>query len=154
MEPTTAEMESINRQLFDEVNEITARYNLLERSHQEMIDSFNSFALESQNKWFQLTKDLVRCSKGALELAARHMQEGDFQDERKFYKLRRKIEKYEKFSNKQVEELLSQSQDVSIFDRPSVHEISTHTANLTQKNATTFFSIEEYMPVDYQKLRS
>lgn len=53
---------------------------------------------------------------------------------------------------KELDELMNQSQDLSIFDKPSVNEISqsaSFTPNISQRNVTTFVSIDEFVPTNY-----
>jgi hypothetical protein len=47
---------------------------------------------------------------------------------------------------------MNQSQDLSLFDKPSVNEIShsaSFTPNISQRNVTTFVSIDEFVPTNY-----
>ena len=51
-----------------------------------------------------------------------------------------------------IDELMNQSQDLSVFDKPSVNEIShsaSFTPNISQRNITTFVSIDEFIPTNY-----
>jgi hypothetical protein len=74
--------------------------------------------METQNKWFHITKDLVNCSKSLIQLAS---QNSRVTSERKFLNIKKKIDKYDKFVNKRIEDMITQSQDISIFDRPSIN---------------------------------
>jgi hypothetical protein len=52
---------------------------------------------------------------------------------------------------------MSQSQDISIFDKPSINELSSYSAtpnNFSQKNITTFVEIDEFIPTNYNMLKS
>lgn len=66
--------------------------------------------------------------------------------------MKRRTEKFERMVRKELDELMNQSQDLSIFDKPSVNEIShsaSFTPNISQRNVTTFVSIDEFVPTNY-----
>jgi hypothetical protein len=113
------EMQKINKKLFEEVKEFTQKYQVLEENHKSMIDGFHTHMLESQSKWFQITKELVGSSRSLIDMliSSDSVNVGD----RRFMKIKRRVEKYERFVNKKFEDLLSQSQDISIFDKPSIN---------------------------------
>lgn len=84
-----------------------------------MIALTNANMLESQNKWFQLLKELVQCSRSLINLVSKHNRE--LTSERKFLNIRKKVDRFEKFVSQKLEDMISQSQDISIFDRPSMN---------------------------------
>lgn len=45
----------------------------------------------------------------------------DIVNHRKFIKIQKRTEKYDRFVSRKLDDLLSQSQDISIFDKPSVN---------------------------------
>jgi hypothetical protein len=50
---------------------------------------------------------------------------------------------------------LNQSQDISVFDKPSNNEVSysaSATPNLSQRNITTYVTIDEFVPTNYVAL--
>ena len=60
--------------------------------------------------------------------------ESAYLTDRKFIKIKKRIEKYDKFVSKRFDDLISQSQDISIFDKPSINELSYSMAPYTQKS--------------------
>lgn len=47
---------------------------------------------------------------------------------------------------------MNQSQDLSVFDKPSINEIShsaSFTPNISQRNLTTFVSLDQFIPTNY-----
>ena len=58
-------------------------------------------------------------------------------------------------AKKELEELLNQSQDLSVFDKPSNNEVSysaSATPNVSQRNITTFVTLDEFVPTNYDDL--
>jgi protein-tyrosine phosphatase len=112
--------------------------------------------MDTQNKWFGVTKDLVSSAKALVQMAGQNPR---VTSERKFVNLRRKIERYEKFVNRKLEEMITQSQDISVFDRPSINELSYTMTQYTQKSRAngemeiTSLGVEDYVPTDYFRLK-
>ena len=84
-----------------------------------MIEGFHANMVESQSKWFQIIKELVNCSKGLIHMLI--SSESAYLTDRKFIKIKKRIEKYDKFVSKRLDDLINQSQDISIFDKPSIN---------------------------------
>ncbi len=56
---------------------------------------------------------------------------------------------------KELDELLNQSQDLSVFDKPSNNEASysaSATPSVSQRNITTIVTIDEFVPINYVSL--
>jgi len=49
-------MKKINEELFNEVREFSEKYQQLEDHSRAMVETFNSQLMDSQSKWFQITK--------------------------------------------------------------------------------------------------
>lgn len=84
----------------------------------------------------------------------------DFLSDKKFLKIKKRTDKYEKFVNKKFEDLVSHSQDISLFDRPSINELSCSVMPYTQKSNgpmikdfSTILNIDEYIPTDFIALQ-
>lgn len=130
-----------------------AKFSSLERNNQALIESFNSHLMESQSKWFQITRELTNNSRTLIELISR--SGSTLINDRKYQRIKKRTEKFEKIVKKELDELLNQSQDLSVFDKPSVNEIShsaSFTPNISQRNVTTFVSIDEFIPTNYVSL--
>ena len=115
-----------------------------------MIESYNVHLMESQNKWFQITRELTANSRTLIELIAKG--NSPLINDRRYQRVKRRTEKFEKMVRKELDELMNQSQDLSLFDKPSVNEIShsaSFTPNISQRNVTTFVSIDEFIPTNY-----
>lgn len=112
-------MEKINKELFEEVKQFADKCHVLEESHQIMNQGFHSHMMEAQSKWFQITKELVGCSKQLINMLI--SERSEFLSEKQFIKIKQRTDKYERFVNKKFEDLVSHSQDISIFDRPSIN---------------------------------
>jgi hypothetical protein len=79
--------------------------------------------------------------------------------DRRFIKAKKRIEKYEKFANKKFDDLLNQSQDISVFDKPSVNELSSfsvtpHTQKSILPSNHHAGCVDNYLPTDFVKLKS
>lgn len=120
-----------------------------------MIEAFNAHMLDSQNKWFSITRELTSGSRMLLDMIIKSNHTSLVKD-RKFIRLKKRIQRYERFVKKQLDDLLSQSQDISIFDKPSVNELSSYsvsvTPTITQRNMTTFVSLDQFIPINYATL--
>lgn len=125
-------MQKINQQLFDEVKQFAEKCQILEEGHQMMAEGFHTHMMEAQSKWFQITKQLVDCSKSLISMLI--AENSDVLGDRKFLKVKKRTEKYEKFVNNKFQDLVSHSQDISIFDRPSINELSCSVMPYTQKS--------------------
>jgi len=115
-----------------------------------VIESYNVHLMESQNKWFQITRELTANSRTLIELIAKG--NSPLINDRRYQRVKRRTEKFEKMVRKELDELMNQSQDLSLFDKPSVNEIShsaSFTPNISQRNVTTFVSIDEFIPTNY-----
>ena len=58
-------------------------------------------------------------------------------------------------AKKELDQLLNQSQDLSVFDKPSNNEVSysaSATPNVSQRNITTFVMMDEFVPTNYEDL--
>lgn len=78
--------------------------------------------MDSQSHWFQLAKELTAGSRTLIEMIIR--SNSGLASERKFLRIKRKIERYEKMLQKELDELMNQSQDISLFEKHSINEIS------------------------------
>lgn len=74
----------------------------------------------------------MNCSKSLIQLATQHNHR--VTSERKFMNIKKKIDKYEKFVNRRIEDMIDKSQDISVFDRPSINELSCTLTQYTQKS--------------------
>jgi hypothetical protein len=64
--------------------------------------------------------------------------------DRRYQRIKKRTEKFEKMTKKDVDELLNQSQDLSVFDKPSNNDASysaSVTPNLSQRNLTTYVTL-------------
>ena len=75
--------------------------------------------MESQSKWFQITRELTNNSRTLIELISR--SNSTLINDRKYQRIKKRTEKFEKIVKKELDELLNQSQDLSVFDKPSVN---------------------------------
>lgn len=66
-----------------------------------MIDSFNAYMMESQEKWFQITKELTNGSKSLIAMIIKN--NSNIVNDRKFMKIKKRIEKYDKFVKKELD---------------------------------------------------
>ncbi len=74
--------------------------------------------------------------------------------DRKFLKFKRRTEKYERFVTKKFDDLISHSEDISIFDRPSISDMSYSMAPHSQKNLTQAANVlEDYIPTNFEGLK-
>ncbi len=55
-----------------------------------MIESFNDYMMESQNKWFESYKELVKTAKGLLEIVGGVVLDNP-KVERKYYQAKKKL---------------------------------------------------------------
>lgn len=85
-------MQKINKKLFEEVKQFTEKYHILEDSHKVMVEGYNTHMMEAQSKWFQITKQLVECSKSLVQMMI--TSDSDFIADKKFLKIKKKTEKY------------------------------------------------------------
>ena len=151
--PGMRELEEKNRLLFEEVEQFRNQYASLEKNNQALIEAFNSHLMESQNKWFAITKELTQNARSLIEMIIK--DGSNTVKDRKFQKIRKRTEKFEKMVKKEIEDLMNQSQDLSVFDKPSVNEVSVSasvTPNVSQRNLTTFVCIDEYTATNYSLL--
>lgn len=89
-----------NRELMQSLNEYIEKYKVLEHQYKAAVELANSTIMETQNKWFQITKDLVNCSKSLIQLTTQNNRA--VTSERKFLNIKKKIDKYDKFVNKRI----------------------------------------------------
>ena len=78
----------INKELFEEIQEFNEKYRLLEEDHRAMNEAFSSHMVESQEKWFQITKELVNCSKSLIEMILE--SNSNVVNHRKFIKIQKR----------------------------------------------------------------
>ena len=146
-------VEEKNKKLFEEVQSFRARYHQLEKNNQALIESFNNHMMESQHKWFQITRELTNNSKTLIDLISKN--NSNLIHDRRYQRIKKRTEKFEKVVKKELDQLLNQSQDMSVFDKPSNNEVSysaSVTPNLSQRNLTTYVTIDEFVPINYVAL--
>ena len=87
--------------------------------------------------------------------------ESAYLTDRKFIKIKKRTEKYDKFVNRRFDDLVSQSQDISIFDKPSINELSYSMVPYTQKSNpfhyadfTGLMGVEDYLPTNYIAMKA
>ena len=84
--------------------------------------------------------------------------DSDCLQDRRFLKMKRRIEKYERFVAKKFDDLVTHSEDISIFDRPSLsqmsYSINPHSQKALQANTQLLTNIEDYIPTDFGKLKN
>jgi hypothetical protein len=83
------------------------------------MESYKVHLMESQNKWFQITRELTSNSRTLIELISR--SNSTLINDRKYQRVKRRTEKFERMVRRELDELMNQSQDLSIFDKPSVN---------------------------------
>jgi hypothetical protein len=113
------QLEEKNMRLFEEVEQFKAKYASLELRHQNLLETFKIKAMESHNKWFQFIRELTNNSRTLIDLILK--AGAGFAKDRKFQRIKKRTENYEKMVKKELDELMDQSQDLSIFDKPSVN---------------------------------
>lgn len=78
--------------------------------------------------------------------------------DRRFLKIKKRIDKYEKFVSKKFDDLVSHSEDISIFDRPSISELSysitPHSQKAFQTHTQLINTVDDYVPTDFSKLKA
>ena len=149
-----AEWETVS-ELSRQLEGYAEKYNNLVSEYKSVISITNSNLMDSQNKWFQIVKELVQSCRFIIQLVTKHNKE--LTSERRFINVRKKIDRFERFVSKRLEDLISQSQDLSVFDRPSINEIS-ETFAATQKSYSNNLPdlnpliLEEYTPLNFKTM--
>lgn len=100
------------------IQEFNVKYNQMQKNYKQFAESAKGNLMESQNKWSAVAKELVSISKEFIK-SIDGLKNGGELNEKKIELLINKTYKYEKFLNTNIEELISQSQDVSIFEKAS-----------------------------------
>lgn len=146
-----------DKELFEQLNHYLERYRALEEQYKGVVEQANQALMDTQNKWFGVTKDLVGCAKSLINMVGQNPR---MAFERKFVSLRKKVDRYEKFVSRRLEEMITQSQDISLFDRPSINELSYTMTQYTQKSRIgggdidiTTFGVDDYVPTNYFRLK-
>lgn len=125
-EKYTAQLESNNKELITVVQDVNSKYIQMQKNYKQFAESAKANLLESQNKWSAVAKELVTISK-ELITAVDAIKSGVTINENKLAVLVNKTMKYEKFLNTNLEDLISQSQDVSLFDKAStINEVDKY----------------------------
>jgi len=112
------QLETNNKELVTVIQDFNTKYTQMQKNYKQFAESAKANLLESQNKWSAVAKELVSISK-ELITGVENLKGGTGINEKKFAVLVNKTMKYEKFLNTNLEDLISQSQDVSLFDKAS-----------------------------------
>ena len=81
-------------------------------------ESTKNTLIESHSKWFQITQEIYRMSASAVEIAERLNSNGSLEED--IERIKSKMIKYEAFVNTNIDDLMNQNVDFSMFERPSV----------------------------------
>ena len=112
------QLEANNKELVTVIQDFNTKYTQMQKNYKQFAESAKANLLESQNKWSAVAKELVSISK-ELITGVENLKSGAGINEKKLAVLVNKTMKYEKFLNTNLEDLISQSQDVSLFDKAS-----------------------------------
>lgn len=113
-----SQLEANNKELINVIQDFNTKYTQMQKNYKQFAESAKANLLESQNKWSAVAKELVLISKELIS-GIEGMKSGIEINENKFAIIVNKTLKYEKFLNTNLEDLISQSQDVSLFDKAS-----------------------------------
>lgn len=120
------QLEANNKELVTVIQDFNAKYTQMQRNYKQFAESAKANLLESQNKWSAVAKELVSISKELIS-GIESLKSGASINEKKLGVLISKTMKYEKFLNTNLEDLISQSQDVSLFDKAStINEVEKY----------------------------
>ena len=142
------QLEGNNKELVTVIQDFNAKYTQMQKNYKQFAESAKANLLESQNKWSAVAKELVTISKELIS-GIETLKSGVAINENKLAILVNKTMKYEKFLNTNLEDLISQSQDVSLFDKAStIHENDKYSelniSPITQQENTQCFFFFKY----------
>lgn len=83
--------------------------------------------------------------------------DSDCVNDRRFLKIKKRTEKYERFVSKKFDDLVSHSEDISIFDRPSISELSysitPHSQKVLHTHTQQINTVNDYISTDFPSLK-
>lgn len=112
------QIEANNKELLSVIQDFNTKYTQMQKNYKQFAESAKSNLLESQNKWSAVAKELVLISKELIS-GIESLKSGVDINDKKLSIIINKTLKYEKFLNTNLEDLISQSQDVSLFEKAS-----------------------------------
>lgn len=106
----TQQLELNNQELLAVIQDYNLKYNQMQKKFKEFIDQSKQAVLEAQEKWYNQCKDIIHIAKDI------HTQPDP--DRKK--DLLKKLLKYDKLYSYPLDHIISQNQDLSVFDKASM----------------------------------
>lgn len=110
-----SELEEEKGELVKFIENVKNKYQSLQNNYKDFTDAAQNTLIESQSKWFKITQEFYNIASTLLEVCER-MQNGEpLADETLIQKIGKKLNKYESFINMNIEDLISENVDFSLF---------------------------------------
>jgi hypothetical protein len=110
--------------------------------------------MESQTKWFQITQEFFNISSNLLTIADNLKKGVPLDNEEVLENIKKKVAKYESFVNTNIEDLISENIDFSLFDRPSVSAENEHPHEPSMRHARSVYEGRApLIQVDFEKVK-
>ncbi|EGR29565.1 hypothetical protein IMG5_153370 [Ichthyophthirius multifiliis] len=104
-----------NTQYLTIIQELNYKYNNLHKIYLQAQEQAKQTIMDSHQKWFKIGQDLVSLSKELIILSEKKdIQSEQYQNIMEGFK--KKLVKYEHFLNSNIDDLIHQSQDISLFN--------------------------------------
>ncbi|KRX11161.1 Armadillo-type fold [Pseudocohnilembus persalinus] len=141
-----AQLKNDNQELMSLLQELNQKHQTLLQRYKEDKEQVKNSIFESQKKWVQVSQDLVIISKNA---------QGVKFSENQIASYTKKILKFENTLSTNIEELISQSQDQSIFDKVSQTEIDNSVIPQQKMEQQPYKQEKEqfYTPLNFAKIK-
>jgi hypothetical protein len=111
------------------IQDYNLKYNQMQKKFKEFIDQSKATMIEAQQKWYTNAKEMIGLSSDvptsiSLQLIriVQNTQKGISIQPNELDVYKRKLEKYERFFSMSVDEIISQSQEISVFEKASIFE--------------------------------
>ncbi|EAR84160.2 hypothetical protein TTHERM_00723450 (macronuclear) [Tetrahymena thermophila SB210] len=118
-EANLSALQNENRELVNVVKQFNEKYLMLQNQNRIVSEQNKQIIIESHQKWIATANELVLISKNLKAMIDGNTMKGIPFNQEVLNALQTRIDKFESFLNTNIEDLISQSQDISLFDKQS-----------------------------------
>ncbi|CAD8138595.1 unnamed protein product [Paramecium octaurelia] len=146
-----------NQELLAVIQDYNLKYNQMQKKFRDYIEQSKQTMIEAQQKWFQLNKEVTDIA-NQLNKMLEDSRKGNQVPQNQLDEQLKKLAKLSQFFSTSVEEIISQSQDISMYDKVSIFENDLSISPIPQHSQQLHFNFNQpqipYVQLNYSKIKS
>lgn len=141
-----AQLEEEKSELIKFIENVKKKYQSLQNNYKDFTDAAQNTLMESQSKWFKITQEFYNMANSLKDVCTKIQNNQPLDDPTIIQKIGKKLSKYESFVKMNIEDLISENVDFSLFQRPD-HDLSVDMVKKNNDDRPQF-----YIQLDFDKI--